>query len=177
MDGINGILVACRYNFNLEVIKFLIIDLNYDIESSETTNGENGLMLACSYNKNLEIIKYFINDLHVNINKVNKFGSNILMKAVWYNENVNIIEYLIKVLKIDVNCVNKFSFTCFNFTEFKNIDVLKFFLQNVRIYIRELFLLNDKYLNKTYFIYLGFNRYETQSKKYKKIKKNLFYLN
>ena len=40
INGLNGILLACKYNFNLEVIKFLINDLNFDIGMYQNNNGE-----------------------------------------------------------------------------------------------------------------------------------------
>ena len=61
---LNGFLLACYDNPNLHIIKYLVNDLNFDI-NVVNYNGYNGLSIACRHNENLEIIKYLIKDLYL----------------------------------------------------------------------------------------------------------------
>ena len=51
--------LACRYNTNLEIIKYLVDQKKCDLKEKDNF-GETPFHLACQYNTNLEIIKYLV---------------------------------------------------------------------------------------------------------------------
>ena len=48
--------LACIFNTNVNIIKFLVNDLKFDINRHK----EKIYLIVCSYNKNIDIIKYLI---------------------------------------------------------------------------------------------------------------------
>ena len=100
VDSQNGFLLACIYNKNLHVIKYLINDLNFDINYVDFI-GNNGLYYACMYNENIDVIKFLIYDLKMDIDHKNRFGykcANIL----FFSENVDIIKYFIEIIRVNI---------------------------------------------------------------------------
>ena len=78
------LLVACRYNNNIEIIEYLIkkcaAGVNY-----ETNEGNNCLLIACRYNNSTNIIRYLIKECGMNINYTNNNEENCLTMACMNN--------------------------------------------------------------------------------------------
>lgn len=111
--GNNCLIIACMYNNNLELVKYLIEEINMD-PCSRNIGYRNCLSVAIrSYKKNLEIIKYLTSK--VDPYCCDDLGDNFLMDAVCCpNISYEIVKFLIDDVKIDINVKNRKGETCGN---------------------------------------------------------------
>ena len=94
--GENGFLLACRNN-DIEMVKYLVNELNFDI-NSKNKNDYNGFLYACLGN-NIEMVKYLVHELKFDINSNSKFGDNGFLLAC-RNNNIEMVKYLVEELEI-----------------------------------------------------------------------------
>ena len=87
----NAFTYACYNNKNVNIIKFFVNDLKFDINCDR----ENVYLMACSHNKNIDVIIYLNQYLYKNCYNKNNILKNGLYYAISRNNNLEIIEYLI----------------------------------------------------------------------------------
>jgi len=92
-DGWSVLMIAIRYNRNINISKFLIESgINVNLLNHEK---ETALMYACRYSDDLELIKRLI-DAGSDIHQQNSEGLSAVMIAKKYNPNHKIYKYLLK---------------------------------------------------------------------------------
>jgi hypothetical protein len=130
----NCLLLACRNNTNIEIIKYLIEDIKM-IKDHHDKNGNNCLNLACAYNPNLDIIKYLIEKVKMDKNKYNISGNNCLMMACMENTNLEIITYLVESCGMNTNYLNSYNDNCLTSSCWKNtnLEIIKYLIEKVKM--------------------------------------------
>lgn len=110
--GNNCLMLACRHNPDISVIRYLIEDLGMDPQTPNRY-GSNSLMSACRCSSNVEIVRYLIENLKVDPKIVDSLDDNCLLYACWENPNLDIIKWLIEDLAMDYSIKNKLGEDCF----------------------------------------------------------------
>ncbi len=105
------LLIACEYNTNFDVIKFLIENCKTNLKRMDG-NFDNCLTISCYKNPNLDIIKYLIEECKMDVNHTDVQGNNCLLIACWKNTNINIIKYLIEEHHMNINFENIYLENC-----------------------------------------------------------------
>jgi hypothetical protein len=126
--------IACQYNTNLDVIKYLAEELNLNTNILDE-DGDNAFNLACYNNTNIEVIKYLAEELKLNTNMINDFGNNAFNLACMYNINLDVIQYLAEELNLNTEIISKdgnnaFNLACHNNT---NIEVIKYLAEELKL--------------------------------------------
>jgi len=91
----NCLIIACKKNQNLDIIKYLIDVCQMDLNVLNAM-GENCLH-AATENPNLLIIKYLIEGCEMNIRFKDKRNRGVLAKAI-LAKNVQVIDYLKSIM-------------------------------------------------------------------------------
>jgi ankyrin repeat protein len=127
-QGDNCLIIACRFNPDLEFIKYLIHGVGFD-PMRQNKKNENCFLSACAHNQNVEIIRYLVGVIQMDRMHVNKSGDNCLIMGCRTNHSVQVIKYLINDLKIDMN-YNYNNATCLQYCcgRNENLDVLKYLM-------------------------------------------------
>lgn len=97
--GLECLWAACKFNEDLDMIKYLINLTGIDI-NNPGEYAPDFFAIACAYNNNVEIIKYMVYDLNMLTNLLDIYGRNCLMLACMYND-LNIVKFLIHELKMN----------------------------------------------------------------------------
>ncbi len=141
----NHLLLGCKYNKNLELIKYLIEKQKLSTDFLNERN-ENCLLVACKYNENLEIIKYLIEICKLSINIVNKDKRDCLMLACFNNNNLEIIKYLIEDCKMSLNKVSKNKNNCLILAckNNNNLEIIEYLIECCKIDTHKM---NNNYQN------------------------------
>ena len=128
--GNNGFLIACRYNYNLNVIKYLkSLNLTY----KRNYESDDALLIASKYNKNINILKYLINDLKFDINYETYNGLNCFLLACKHN-NIEVIEYFINDLKMNIYKLDEYNHNCLDLACLGNdIEVIQFLANKLTV--------------------------------------------
>lgn len=122
----NGILLACQYNTNINIINYLHQYLKFNL-NSVNVDGENCFLKAC-YENNLNVIQYLSHMISKEgIYLADKNGHHAFYKACGNNKNIDVLEFLINELHFYDND----SFSCFlNACRRNTLDVVKFLINN-----------------------------------------------
>jgi hypothetical protein len=139
-SGNNGFMLACHNNSNLEVIKYLAVNLKMNT-THVGNNGSTGFIGACFNNPNLDIIKYLVIDLKTNIDHVDMHGNNGFSRACQHNPNLDVVRFLSEQTNITQTLTT-------NFYRFRLIIINQ---RDTNNYIRFIELLESG-INKDYFL-------------------------
>ena len=139
--------MACKYSNDLDIIKYLVEELKFDI-NHYNMSIRNGFILACKGSDNLDIIKYLAKKLKLDVNHgINDYYSIGLAYACKNKKNnLDIIKYLVEnlKLKLDNNCVygkeNGFVLACKNKND---LSIIKYLAEKLNIK-----RINDDYIVK-----------------------------
>jgi ankyrin repeat protein len=91
----NCLIIACRKNQNLDIIKYLIDECQMDLNVLNAM-GEN-LIHAAAENQNPSIIKYLIEEREMSIRFKDKRNIGVLAKAI-RAKNIQVIDYLKSIM-------------------------------------------------------------------------------
>jgi hypothetical protein len=132
----NCLTLACRFDINLEVIKYLIEEHKMNINHIDYY-GVNCLGSACRWNTNLAIIKYLIEEHKMNINHIDYSGVNCLGSACQWNTNLAIIKYLIEEHKMNIGHVDEDNTNCVELACWQNTNlaIIKYLIEEHKMNI------------------------------------------
>jgi hypothetical protein len=91
---------ASRYNPDLDVIKYLVEELNYVVDGIDTV-GNNCLLFA-AYNPNPQIIRYMIEELKMDPNVENRNGEKCFELSLCKATQHNVPKYLIESTSVPI---------------------------------------------------------------------------
>ena len=109
----NAFLTACKFNNNLEIIKYFL--KNQKINLKFTKYHLDYMFEACRFSENLDIIKYLLS-IYENVNNINSLGENLALMACW-NNNFEIFKYLTKNYNININQITLQGLNAFNYVD------------------------------------------------------------
>ncbi len=123
------LLKAIENNQDFETIKYLIEEINLNLEIIEPRTEDNCLIKACRNNNNLDIIKYLIIDKKMNIYHKNAKKENCLFVSC-ENNNPNVIKYLIEECAMDIGiCDINTNSIFYNALRANNYNIIKYLVE------------------------------------------------
>jgi len=142
IHGYDHLALACSYNENIEIIKFLLEERKV---IRIFIDGSSCLSLACANNKNQKIIEYLIEEKKYVIFYKNYMGLDCLRLACYFNTNLDIIKYLFKKVKeSNIKDINLGDYLIAACCGNPNLEIIKYLIEELEI-------------NKFYVNELGFN--------------------
>lgn len=171
-DGVNFLMLACRDNTNLEIIKYLAENHFFNVHDTDA-NRRNCLIMACWKNTNLDIIKYLIETQKINTTCVDNSGDNCLSFACWKNTNLRLIKYLIEERKMNIHHTNRDNHNCLSLACMGNAnpEIVEYLTENCKMALDHV----NRYGNNCWTVAFGYN-HNTQIMKYLLNTYNLYVL-
>jgi ankyrin repeat protein len=154
--GIGLMSLVCYINDCVEIIKYLVENMNLDITKCDD-DGNHCLHIA-SQNNSLDVIKYLISR-GLDPKSQNNEGIDCLMKACFSTVDVSIVKYYIEDIKMSPFSVNIFGQTSLLLAcqcQKNNIQIIKYLIEKcgMDLFSKDL----EGYDCLTWACYFGFNR-------------------